>query len=79
MALPSARNTSRCPTTDLREASHEERGRYVGRLQVERGDFNGRVFTVRADDMTALAWVLGCDERSFSVRLESLGICTSGL
>jgi hypothetical protein len=36
--------------------------RYVTRLRVERGDFNRRVFTVRADDVAALARALGCDE-----------------
>lgn len=39
----------------------ETLSRYASRIQVERGDYNGRVLTLRADDLHTLAAVFGVD------------------
>lgn len=45
------------------------------RLVVERrGDWNGRVLTVRGDDVRALAWGMGLDEASYRSTLEGHGV-----
>lgn len=49
-------------------------GRYVSLIQRARGDFNGRVLTVRGDDVRALAAVLETTPNRFAERLEDLGI-----
>src|SRR4051812_44226086 len=33
-------------------------GRYLGMIQVQRGDFNGRMLTIRRDDLRAIACLL---------------------
>ena len=49
-------------------------GRYVTMIQVQRQDFNGRVLTIRRDDVQALACILGVGPDSAPGRLEDLGI-----
>jgi transcriptional regulator with XRE-family HTH domain len=51
---------------------------YLAQLQVERGDLNGRVLSVRAEDLRAVAWVLGMDEAVLRARLIELGILSTG-
>ena len=48
--------------------------RYVGMIQIQRGDYNGRVITVRAEDVRALARVFERDEAGMRRRLDELGI-----
>lgn len=48
--------------------------RYVGMIQIERGDFNGRVITIRSDDVRALARIFERDETDMRRRLDELGI-----
>ena len=48
--------------------------RYIGMIQVQRGDFNGRVITVRNEDVRALARVFERDEASMRRRFDELGI-----
>ncbi|HET9691769.1 MAG TPA: transcriptional regulator [Acidimicrobiales bacterium] len=48
--------------------------RYIGMVQIQRGDFNGRVITIRAEDVKALARVFGRDEGAMRNRLEELGV-----
>ena len=48
--------------------------RYIGMVQIQRGDFNGRVITVRAEDVKALARVFGRDEAAMRGRLDELGV-----
>ena len=48
--------------------------RYVGMIQIERGDFNGRVITIRSDDVRALARIFERDEADMRRRLDELGI-----
>lgn len=48
--------------------------RYLRGIQVQRQDFNGKVLTVRADDLRALACMLGVASDSAISQLEDLGL-----
>ena len=48
--------------------------RYVGMIQIQRGDFNGRLISIRNEDLRALARVFERDEADMRHRLEELGI-----
>jgi transcriptional regulator with XRE-family HTH domain len=48
--------------------------RYVGMIQIQRGDYNGRVITIRNEDVRALARVFERDEPDLRRRLDELGI-----
>lgn len=48
--------------------------RYVGAIQAQRGDYNGRVLTVRASDVRALAAVLDRDVPEFREHLTAVGV-----
>lgn len=48
--------------------------RYLRMVQVQRGDFNGRVLTVRRDDLRAIACILDVTPDLVVARLDSLGI-----
>jgi len=48
--------------------------RYVNMVQMQRGDFNGRVLTIRFDDLRALASVLEQSPEVLLGRLEGLGV-----
>jgi transcriptional regulator with XRE-family HTH domain len=50
--------------------------RYIGMIQVQRGDFNGRVITIRNEDVRSLARVFERDEASMRRRFDELGIRT---
>lgn len=47
--------------------------RYVNMIQIQRGDFNGRVITIRDEDVRALARVFERDEAGMKARLRQLG------
>lgn len=51
--------------------------RYLQMIQVQRQDFNGRMLTVRRDDLRAIACILDTSVESTVGRLESLGLCLS--
>jgi transcriptional regulator with XRE-family HTH domain len=51
--------------------------RYVTMVQMQRGDFNGRVLTIRFDDLRALASVLEQSPEGLLGRLEGLGLKAS--
>ncbi len=46
--------------------------RYVHSIENQRGDFNGRVITIRDEDVRALAWIFDSDEASMRARLREL-------
>ena len=46
--------------------------RYISMIQIQRGDFNGRVITIRLEDLRALARVFELDEPSMRNRLKEL-------
>jgi transcriptional regulator with XRE-family HTH domain len=48
--------------------------RYVSMIQIQRGDFNGRVITIRREDVTALGRVFEVDEAGMRSRLIDLGL-----
>ena len=47
-------------------------------IQMLRQDFNGRVLTIRADDLRTLAMLLDQSEEDFNQRLSELGVATDG-
>lgn len=49
-------------------------GRYLVMIQVQRQDFNGRVLTIRQDDLRAVACILGVDIDAAVDRLADLGL-----
>lgn len=49
-------------------------GRYLEMIQVQRQDFNGRVLTIRHDDLRAVACILGVRIDSAVDRLDDLGL-----
>ena len=51
--------------------------RYVNMVQTRRGDFNGKVLTIRADDLRALASVLEQSPEMLLSKLDSLGLKAS--
>ena len=57
---------------DLEEREIIER--YVGAIQAQRGDYNGRVLSVRASDVRALAAVLDRDVPEFREYLAAAGV-----
>lgn len=62
---------------DVAGVAPEEREvieRYVGAIQAQRGDYNGRVLSVRASDVRALAAVLDRDVPEFTEHLTAVGV-----
>jgi transcriptional regulator with XRE-family HTH domain len=51
--------------------------RYASTIQLQRQDFNGRILTIRRDDMRVLAAVLGRSADELGVRLDQLGLRAS--
>ena len=52
--------------------------RYLAMIQVQRQDFNGRVLTIRRDDLRAIACILDTPPDHASERLEQLGMLFTG-
>ncbi len=57
-------------------AEGEMLARYLGMIQVQRQDFNGRVLTVRQDDLRAIACILGVEFDAAIDRLSDLGMAS---
>lgn len=51
--------------------------RYAHTIQLQRGDFNGNVLTIRGEDVRALAVVLDADPDELVDRLERAGLIAS--
>ncbi len=49
--------------------------RYLQMIQVQRQDFNGRMLTVRRDDLRAIACILDTSVENTVSHLENLGLC----
>ena len=63
--------------TRLEEAPVPDRdllGRYLGMIQVQRQDFNGRVLTIREEDLRAIAVLLDTKPELMRRRLEDMGL-----
>ena len=52
--------------------------RYIAMIQVQRQDFNGRVLTIRRDDLRAIACVLDTPTDHAGERLDELGLLFRG-
>lgn len=52
--------------------------RFLRGIQMLRQDFNGRVLTVRGDDLRTLAMLLDVSESDFNQRLIQLGVTAEG-
>jgi len=61
----------------LAGAQAEMLTRYLTTIQVQRQDFNGRMLTVRADDVRAIACILGVRPEGAVGRLDDLGLAYS--
>ena len=48
--------------------------RYLGMIQVQRQDFNGRVLTIRHDDANAIACAIGTNVVGLCRMLDDLGL-----
>jgi len=48
--------------------------RYLGMIQIQRGDFNGRMLTIRRDDLRAIACLLDTVPDSARSKLDELGL-----
>lgn len=48
--------------------------RYASTIQLQRQDFNGRMLTIRRDDLRVLAAALGCNAEELGQRLDQLGL-----
>ncbi len=53
--------------------------RYLTMIQVQRQDFNGRMLTIRRDDLRAIACILGTGVDAASDRLDDLGLSLTRL
>ncbi len=51
--------------------------RYLQMIQVQRQDFNGRMLTIRRDDLRAVACILDTSVDAAIARLDALGLCLS--
>jgi transcriptional regulator with XRE-family HTH domain len=60
---------------DVDDPSSSMLVRYLQMIQVQRQDFNGRMLTVRRDDLRAIACILDTSLEQAVERLDSLGLC----
>ncbi len=58
----------------LSGAESQMLARYVHMIQVQRQDFNGRMLTIRRDDMRAIACILGVSPQAADRKLAELGL-----
>ena len=76
-----ARADERSITIDLAaiEAINGEEGqmlaRYLRMIQVQRGDYNGKMLTIRRDDLRAIACILDVSPDQAGGRLRDLNLC----
>lgn len=59
---------------DLQDPDAEVLSRYASTIQLQRQDFNGRMLTIRREDVRVLAAVLGRSPEDLGVRLDELGL-----
>jgi transcriptional regulator with XRE-family HTH domain len=57
-----------------REPEAQALGRYLSLIQMQRGDFNGKVLTIRRDDVRVLAAILDQSPGGLIERLDDLGL-----
>ncbi len=59
------------------EADRDPLARFTHAIQIQRGDYNGRVLTIREDDLMALALLYQTSADELSKRLASWGLLAS--
>ncbi|HZA78606.1 MAG TPA: transcriptional regulator [Acidimicrobiales bacterium] len=80
-SLRTARRDDRPVTIDLGAVEQlggqegEMLTRYLRMIQVQRGDYNGRMLTIRREDLRAVACIFDCHPDQVPARLDSLGLC----
>ena len=57
-----------------REPEAQTLGRYLSLIQTQRGDFNGKMLTIRRDDVRVLAAILDRSPAGLMERLDDLGL-----
>jgi transcriptional regulator with XRE-family HTH domain len=57
-----------------REPDAQTLGRYLSLIQMQRGDFNGKMLTIRRDDVRVLAAILDQTPGGLIERLDDLGL-----
>ncbi len=60
---------------ELHGTASEMLTRYLAMIQVQRQDFNGRMLTIRRDDLRAMACILDTTVDGAAERLDELGLC----
>ena len=60
---------------ELHGTAAEMLTRYLAMIQVQRQDFNGRMLTIRRDDLRAIACILDTTVDGAAKRLDELGLC----
>ncbi len=76
----SSRSEGATVTIDLRRLEEMDGpeatmlNRYLTMIQVQRQDFNGRMLTIRKDDLRAIACILGVAVDRAGARLDDLGL-----
>ncbi len=60
--------------TAIEDADAAVLSRYAATIQLQRQDFNGRILTIRRDDLRVVAAVLGRSPEELRLRLEQLGL-----
>lgn len=60
--------------SQMDSAEGELLSRYLGMIQVQRGDFNGRMLTIRRDDLRAIACLLDTVPEGAKPKLDELGL-----
>jgi transcriptional regulator with XRE-family HTH domain len=79
-AAPAPAATDRPVTIDLVALRHLQGphavllNRYLRTIEIQRGDYNGRILTIRRSDTTALASILQCPPDQVPARLHNLGV-----
>ena len=58
----------------LMESDRDMLVRYLGLIQVQRGDFNGRILTIRSEDLRALATLFETTPEAMRRRLDELDL-----
>ena len=61
-------------TRDAIEVTFQTLNRYLSLIQTQRGDFNGKVLTIRRDDVRVLAAILDQSPGGLIERLDDLGL-----
>ena len=60
------------------EAERDPLSRFTSAIQVQRGDFNGRVLTIRQDDLMSLALLYQTTADDLQRRLDEWGLLAAG-